>query len=245
MNIMVIGELCEDIFVYGKVKRLCPEAPVPVFNPSYEIRNNGMSGNVVENIKAIKSDANIIFWHQKEKIIKQRLIDEKSNQMIVRVDTGDEASPMGDLSPGQEKIISNVDLVIVSDYDKGFLNERNLISIAKLSPVSILDTKKKISLEIVEAFTFIKLNESEGQLNNDISHNKNVIITLGSKGAKMGINLFPQYNPKETIDVSGAGDTFVAAMGVKYIETKDIKTAITFANQMAGIVVGKRGVAIP
>ena len=51
MKITVIGELCEDIFVYGETKRLSPEAPVPVFNPFYTDKNPGMAGNVVENLK--------------------------------------------------------------------------------------------------------------------------------------------------------------------------------------------------
>jgi bifunctional ADP-heptose synthase (sugar kinase/adenylyltransferase) len=33
MKILVIGDSCEDIFRYGKVNRLAPEAPVPVINP--------------------------------------------------------------------------------------------------------------------------------------------------------------------------------------------------------------------
>ena len=49
-KILVIGELCIDRFVYGEVKRLSPEAPVPVFNPKDIIENKGMAGNVVENL---------------------------------------------------------------------------------------------------------------------------------------------------------------------------------------------------
>jgi bifunctional ADP-heptose synthase (sugar kinase/adenylyltransferase) len=45
--------------------------------------------------------------------------------------------------------------------------------------------------------------------------------------------------------VSGAGDTFTAFFSLKYYETKNISESITFANQMASIVVSKRGVATP
>jgi sugar/nucleoside kinase (ribokinase family) len=45
------------------------------------------------------------------------------------------------------------------------------------------------------------------------------------------------------MDVSGAGDTFLAGLVVKYMETKDIKEAIRFANKIAVEVVKKRGVA--
>ena len=57
--------------------------------------------------------------------------------------------------------------------------------------------------------------------------------------------IFPSPDPKETIDVSGAGDTFTASFTVKYLETKNIEKSIIYANQMASIVVSKRGVTTP
>ena len=43
MSILVIGESCLDVFMYGECKRLCPEAPVPVFNPTHKVENGGMA----------------------------------------------------------------------------------------------------------------------------------------------------------------------------------------------------------
>jgi sugar/nucleoside kinase (ribokinase family) len=71
------------------------------------------------------------------------------------------------------------------------------------------------------------------------------IITLGSNGARYINNLYHSPSPKETIDVSGAGDTFLAAFVTKYLETQDASISITFANQMSAVVVSKRGVATP
>ncbi len=39
MVITIIGELCLDVFIYGNVKKLCPEAPVPVLTDIYEEKN--------------------------------------------------------------------------------------------------------------------------------------------------------------------------------------------------------------
>jgi sugar/nucleoside kinase (ribokinase family) len=64
-------------------------------------------------------------------------------------------------------------------------------------------------------------------------------------GAKHNDTIFPSPSPKQTIDVSGAGDTFTAFFSLKYFETKNIAESITFANQMASIVVSKRGVTTP
>ena len=72
-----------------------------------------------------------------------------------------------------------------------------------------------------------------------------ILITLGSRGAKHINEIYPSPDPKETIDVSGAGDTFTAAFTLKYLESKDVSTAIYFANEMSAIVVSKRGVVTP
>jgi len=47
MKVLVIGELCIDRFVYGVIKRLSPEAPIPVLSPIEITANEGMAGNVV------------------------------------------------------------------------------------------------------------------------------------------------------------------------------------------------------
>ena len=49
-KILVIGDSCKDIFIYGKANRLCPEAPVPVFIPQRRTETGGMAANVYENI---------------------------------------------------------------------------------------------------------------------------------------------------------------------------------------------------
>jgi sugar/nucleoside kinase (ribokinase family) len=71
----------------------------------------------------------------------------------------------------------------------------------------------------------------------------NVIVTLGSMGAKFKGTLFPSPKPQETIDVSGAGDTFTASFILKYYKTKDVNKSISYANEMSSIVVSRRGVS--
>jgi bifunctional ADP-heptose synthase (sugar kinase/adenylyltransferase) len=247
MIITVIGELCRDVFKYGNVTRLCPEAPVPVLTDVYKELNWGMAGNVQENLLAHNPELNINLIHQKNLIKKTRYIDDKTNHMFLRVDEGENEVDTLILTPETVQTITESDLVIVSDYNKGFLTEEVLIQIGKLSKLSIIDTKKTISKDLIDSFTFIKLNEHEYQRNKHISDkNKDkFIITLGMNGAKHNDIIFPSPSPKQTIDVSGAGDTFTAFFSLKYFETKNITESITFANQMASIVVSKRGVATP
>jgi bifunctional ADP-heptose synthase (sugar kinase/adenylyltransferase) len=247
MIITVIGELCRDVFKYGNVTRLCPEAPVPVLTDVYKELNWGMAGNVQENLLAHNPELNINLIHQKNLIKKTRYIDDKTNHMFLRVDEGEDDIDKLILTPEKIEDITKSDLVIVSDYNKGFLTEEVLIQIGKVSKLSIIDTKKTISKDLIDSFTFIKLNEHEYQRNKHISDkNKDkFIITLGMNGAKHNDIIFPSPSPKQTIDVSGAGDTFTAFFSLKYFETKNITESITFANQMASIVVSKRGVATP
>ena len=71
-----------------------------------------------------------------------------------------------------------------------------------------------------------------------------VIVTLGAKGAMHHNILYRQINPLSTIDVSGAGDTFLAALVASYIESNNISSSITYANKVARQVVSERGVSV-
>jgi D-beta-D-heptose 7-phosphate kinase/D-beta-D-heptose 1-phosphate adenosyltransferase len=243
-KILIIGESCVDQFVYCNTNRLSPEAPVPVLNPVYTTENSGMAGNVYENVCALDLESDITLCYQDEDIIKRRYIDVKSNHMFLRVDTGEDKITEFDYSDNITQQIKEADLVIVSDYNKGFLDNHMLWDIGHLAKISILDTKRKLTQDVANKYSFIKLNETEAKNNLNINH-KNVITTLGSKGAYYNGMLYSQPNPQQTIDVSGAGDTFVAAFAIKFLETLEEGTSIDFANEMAGRVVSQRGVVTP
>jgi bifunctional ADP-heptose synthase (sugar kinase/adenylyltransferase) len=245
IKILVIGEKCIDRFMYCDVSRFSPEAPVPVLNPMEIVENDGMAGNVVRNILAMKSDSLVTHWYQDEIITKTRFVEKKSNHMFLRLDEGETNISKADLSDERLLELNNFDIVVVSDYHKGFMNDNDLVNIGRNSKISILDSKRKLTKEIVSSFTFVKLNEKESLQNSELLECNNILITLGSKGTKFNDEVYPSPNPQETIDVSGAGDTFTSSFILKYIETGDIKSSIIWANEMASIVVSKRGVAVP
>lgn len=245
IKVLVVGELCEDIFIYGECKRLCPEAPVPVLNPTNTIQNLGMSGNVVQNLRALSDELYVEHWHQTERVLKTRFVDNKTNHMFLRLDDGE--ALISPLTHSNEKMgsIKDYDIVVVSDYNKGFLDDEWLKYLGKNSQLSILDSKRKLSKEVVDSFTFVKLNEKESLNNSELKDSKNIIVTLGEKGAKHDGVIYESPNPKETIDVSGAGDTFTASFILAYYKTHDVEQSIIFANEKSSIVVSKRGVATP
>jgi len=238
-SFLIIGELFEDVFIYGECKRLCSEAPVPVFNIISQTSNLGGAGNVYNNVFSIKKDSNVHFYHQELKLVKTRYIDFKSNHIFLRVDSDE--SNVDRINLDIDKI-KQADIVIVSDYNKGFLQDTDLINIATHSKLCIIDSKRKLKKEIIELFDFVKLNEDESKYN---INNDNIITTLSSKGCMYKGILYPSENPQQTIDVSGAGDTFTAAFIIKYYETNNIEYSLQYANYCAGLVVSKKGVTVP
>ena len=60
MKVLVIGDSCKDIFIYGYADRISPEAPVPVFNTVKQTKNGGMAKNVLANLEAFGLNVDII-----------------------------------------------------------------------------------------------------------------------------------------------------------------------------------------
>ena len=92
MKILVIGDSCTDIFRYGKVEKIAPEAPIPIILPEHETSNPGMAGNVVANLKAL--GAEVDFVTNKTEIRKIRYVCSKYNYLLLRVDENDKCEPI-------------------------------------------------------------------------------------------------------------------------------------------------------
>jgi len=249
MKILVIGDKCTDVFVYGSVDRVCPEAPVPVMVSHREESNPGMAGNVYENVKSIcnsffrdKHDIRLI--SNENNIYKTRYVDEKSNQMLCRIDTNDYSEQSFD----SKMIDEDYDAIIVADYDKGFLSEDDLELLSQIAPYTFIDTKKRFG-DWILGYTYIKINEKEWDENSDWEKIDQVkdrcIVTLGSKGSRLNGDLVDINKPVEVLDLSGAGDTYMAAFSMWFLEKGTPLNAMSFANTMASKVVSKQGVTIP
>ena len=87
MRVLVVGDSCQDIFIYGDIERISPEAPVPVFVPSHKEKNDGMARNVSHNVESLKMYIHTIT--NKNGIVKKRYVDNRSGQMVLRVDEHD------------------------------------------------------------------------------------------------------------------------------------------------------------
>ena len=242
MKILFIGDSCKDVFVYGTCERLCPDAPVPVFIPAHKKENRGMAGNVYQNLLSLKVEVDLIT--NDSEITKTRYIDEKTNHMVIRVDSGEEK--IKQIEHMESFPYADYDAIVISDYDKGFLLEDDIEYISQQHQTVFLDTKKLLGDWAVH-INFIKINETEYNKTQHLTKNKDwyrkkLIVTQGSKGCAYGDNVFP-VNKVEIKDSAGAGDTFLAALVYQYILLEgDIIGAITFANACATLVVQQRGV---
>jgi D-beta-D-heptose 7-phosphate kinase/D-beta-D-heptose 1-phosphate adenosyltransferase len=257
MNILVVGDSCKDVFIYGGVERISPEAPIPVFVPTHEEENDGMAKNVANNVESL--DMVIHTVTNKNSIIKIRYVDNRSGQMVLRVDEHDyceridknlleglvtnkfKQPPFG-FDRQQE---DHYDAIIISDYCKGFLEEEDIQYICDNNKNVFVDTKKRLGRWIENA-DYIKINELEYQKNHEFlsekGFEKKLIVTLGNKGCRWNGKEF-SVDKVQVRDVSGAGDTFIAGLVRGYLDTQDIESAIKFAQECTKIVVQKHGVA--
>ena len=247
-EVLVIGDSCIDRFIYGKSERLCPDIPVPVFVPEETEENMGMAGNVYNNFVSLGHGR----YHCRlvtptETITKERYVDKQTNYTFLRVDRNDKVKPVSFIgSYLNRKKLSSYEAIVIADYGKGFLDEDAIKHICDLNENVFLDTKKTLG-EFCRKVKFIKINEPELKaIERDIdvpSWADKLIVTLGAKGCMYGEKFYPTEKV-EVYDLSGAGDTFHAALVSKYLETKNIERAIEYANNCATKVVQRRGVAL-
>ena len=155
-RVLVIGDLMLDEFVWGKVGRISPEAPVPVVEVTGESFFPGGAANVARNLREFLSKVSVVGLIGRDRsgqqlrellgkgkidisdsiedekhptIVKTRII--ARHQQVVRVDR----EKLAKLSPAQigkvvtavRKQMSNIDAIIFEDYGKGFLT-RELVS---------------------------------------------------------------------------------------------------------------------
>lgn len=238
-KILVIGDSCKDIYTYGKCPRLCPDAPVPVFIPKYTVNKGGMALNVYDNVVSLGVECDLVT--NTNSIKKTRFVDDKTNQIIIRVDEGEENTEEINV---QYLDLNSYDGVIISDYVKGFLSEDSIRYICENHNNVLIDTKRLLGKYCSKA-KFIKINEDEYNASKHLLPNlslySSLIITLGSKGCKYLNKIYP-VKKVEIKDQTGAGDTFVAAFLTMFIKNKNIDKSLKFANDCSTYVVQKRGV---
>lgn len=251
-----------DRYIHGEVSRVAPEAPVPVLKVSRVEERAGAAANVLANVKAMRVAAKGDFGFGHKPIIKTRLV--YRNQYIARFDEDHSQYPLHELD------LEGVKVVIFVDYGKGSLqNVQSLIQQAKKAGCIVLVDPKGYDYEKYRGADVVKPNLDEmrvmiggwadeddleakvrGLMNE--SGIKSVLLTRASAG--MSLYLREAYGWKHTyhrpsvaeqvVDVSGAGEAAIAALGVGLHEGYSLKESMVFANRAAGKACGKFGTSV-
>jgi D-beta-D-heptose 7-phosphate kinase/D-beta-D-heptose 1-phosphate adenosyltransferase len=297
-TVLVVGDTMVDKFIWGKVKRISPEAPVPVVEVTKETETLGGAANVASNITSLGGKAYIISTIGEDIIGKSliEMLDEKginpdylvydvhrsttiktriiaTNQHVVRVDKEvkgffdrhTEAKILANI----EKLIPEVNAVIISDYGKGVLSSKVLkrtIFLARKYKVPVTVDPKIDHFKKYKKITTMTPNEKEAiegmnakniKTDEDIAilgkkilktlNSDSVLITRGEKGMMLiqpnnKITNIPT-RAQEVYDVTGAGDTVISTMTLALAAKANLLSAAEVANFAAGIVVGKIGTA--
>lgn len=232
-KILLLGDNCIDIYQYGTIDRISPEAPVPVFKFSHEESKPGMAGNVALNLQAFGCKVDFLYGKTSTKT---RLIDLRSRQHIVRIDVDEQSDSM--------KFDTNIpdvyDAVVISDYNKGTIAYETIEFIRSIYTGPIFIDTKKHDLFRFEG-CIVKINSQEFSLAKTVP--AELIVTAGDEGAYYK-NIHYPTEKVEVVDVCGAGDTFLSALVFKYLDTKNMNSAIKFANKASAVSVQHSGVYV-
>ncbi len=230
-KILLLGDDCTDIYKYGSVDRISPEAPVPVFIPKYDIVKDGMAGNVRKNLEALGCQVNYLFGKTSTKT---RLIDTRSKQQIVRIDNDIISDPI----TIDSELPTVYDAIVISDYNKGTVSYELIEELRKEFSGPIFVDTKKTDLARLEG-CFIKINELENSRATSFP-TAGLIVTYGDRGVVYDEFAFGARNV-EVADVCGAGDTFLAAVCYQYLNTVNMHLAISFAINASAVTVQHLG----
>ena len=125
----MIGETCLDVYVFGEVVRISPEAPVPVIKKKRKETKIGMAGNVCENLKSMLPQVKIEKISNNPKDIRKiRFIDEASSYQVLRYDIENKIKPVTLESIAIQK---SYDAIVISDYNKGLLCEEFILKLIR------------------------------------------------------------------------------------------------------------------
>ena len=297
LKVLIIGDLMIDSYTWGRVSRISPEAPVPVVNVVRRESRLGGAGNVVLNIASLGATAvicsvigddapgrelqklildsnlsteGLIVEPGRMTTVKERII--AGSQQVVRVDSETESS----ISSSSQKAllahikdsISDVDVIIFEDYDKGVLSAeliQSVISMAKENNIpTVVDPKRKNFFAYKGATLFKpnlhELRDGLGLMPTDFDADHladtvrkfkvsqeftGVFVTLSERGVYIDFENDQQLIPahiRQISDVSGAGDTVISIAACVLALGGSTEQIASLANLGGGLVCESLGV---
>jgi D-beta-D-heptose 7-phosphate kinase/D-beta-D-heptose 1-phosphate adenosyltransferase len=307
-KVLVIGDFILDRYVWGKVDRISPEAPIQILKVQSEDNRLGGAVNVVHNLITLGAEVTVlgvigpdyaskkilqlfnsikiqwgknsldykgvIFDKNRSTPIKERMI--AHNQQMLRVDKERQNEDYHLLPAIERKLlrcfsdnIKSADVIILSDYNKGILTKTLLSKIISLShkhkKMVLIGPKGRDFKKYQGATTLVpNRSETEEVTGIEITDNKDsykiaaqqmlkryaldfVVLTLGPQGLylldRKGVSAYDPARHRDVYDVTGAGDTVLATLGIAFASNLSYQQALHLSNLAAGVVVSKVGTA--
>ncbi|NBG95010.1 D-glycero-beta-D-manno-heptose-7-phosphate kinase [Pyruvatibacter mobilis] len=302
-RVVCLGDIMLDRYVYGRVDRISPEAPIPVIAVEREAAMLGGVGNVARNVASLGGTAGLLATIGDDEAGREvlRLISEEERiepdlitdigrattvktrfvagaQQLLRADQ-EVALPLSGESvdaivEAAREDMANAGVIVLSDYAKGCLSDNVLqaiIGTARDMGLPVIVDPKSADFSRYSGATMIKPNLKELALatgmpcgtdaevldaaTEALAHaNADAILVTRSQAgmtlvmrAPSGEGIEAHHFPAralEVFDVSGAGDTVLATLGLAIAAGADLPQAAAIANAAAGLVVAKIGTAV-
>lgn len=295
VKVLVVGDIMLDRYWWGSVSRISPEAPVPVVHLNETSLVAGGAANVAVNIAGLSAEPFLIgmIGDDREAELLPAVLNESKispdyliklsnrqttvktrvlahSQQVVRIDqesklnltTSEEEAIWKKI----ESLIKEIDLIVVSDYNKGFLTDnllnRLITTAIKNNKFILVDPKGKnfnkyrgaaiLTPNLKEAAEACGMDETEPNIIEQAGQKlfsaldlKALLITQGEEGMtlleknKKSIHLTARA--RKVYDVTGAGDTVIATLAVAIGAGLSLVESSNAANIAAGIVVEQVG----
>lgn len=290
-KLLVVGDVMLDRYWHGAASRVSPEAPVAVVRVENNEDRPGGAGNVALNIAALGSAATLVglvgkddtgeelasrlkaagvyceFLQSEDKptITKLRVISQ--HQQLIRLDF-EQQFDKKDVNGLVEKIAGLIDsaqVLVLSDYDKGALQDiEEIIALGRARNIPIVVDPKGSNFEKYRGVTLItpNLNEFEEVVGYCANEDELVarglklltaldlealLITRGEYGMTLirpdSAELHLPARAQEVFDVTGAGDTVISVLAAALAAGESLADSTAIANLAGGLVVGKLGTA--
>jgi D-beta-D-heptose 7-phosphate kinase/D-beta-D-heptose 1-phosphate adenosyltransferase len=296
-RLLVVGDLMIDEYLWGEVDRISPEAPVQVVEVQSEEFVLGGAGNVASNLSALGAKVSIagvigtaddgrrlLDLFKAHGIDARAVIPEPgrrttrktrviaSNQHVIRIDRETRRhiseATLDKLGRAAEEKMTEVDALLISDYDKGLMTPsllRRLIDAGRAAGKPVIVDPKGIDFEKYTGASLITPNRKEASLASGVvildedtlveaarqlmamTASERLLITCGKDGMVLfhrnGTRHRVATRARQVYDVSGAGDTVISVMGLAMTAGATWEEATEMANAAAGVVIGKVGTA--
>lgn len=252
-KVLVVGDAIIDHYKFGEVKRLCPEAPVPVFTTIVEQERPGGAANVSAQVEALNVEVMLWAAERWKQSVKTRFM--AGQHMIMRHDhdaTMLDGPTPADYANLRHALQHDPNVIVISDYAKGWVTPQAIQMCLATDAYVLVDPKGLAWATKYPGAYLLTPNEQEARTlafsaptEQDFN---NVLFKKGAQGMELvlkgGTSIEIPASAKHVYDVTGAGDTVIATIAAGLAVGADLESACRLAAVAAGYVVGEVGTTV-